>query len=346
MPVRKFLYFISCTLVVSCNLPFDAQLQLGPNANRPRVVAVPIPELARWENQMREYGTKTGDLILSHLDKNETDPALGNCYYDCMRVFYNIADYTGDSKWLGYVASSRIAYRDNYVIKNDGKVPGYWNFTHGLRVDFERTHADGSSQAAVLLSRNAAYAGDATPLSWTENSSLSREVAYALMAYINAQLVGEPRRARMSDLFLQALNHIDGWFLRNEEPNWGPFMFGLTAEALIHYWEHVEKDARILEKVKFGADEIWKRAWIAEDEAFFYRAEESPERGAPDLNLVIAPVYSWLYLQTGDVKYRDRGDQIFAGGVKKAYLASGKHFNQNYRWSFDYVRWRKEVEKK
>jgi hypothetical protein len=31
---------------------------------------------------------------------------------------------------------------------------------------------------------------------------------------------------------------------------------------------------------------------------------------------------------------------VFAGGVKGAYLAGAKQYNQNYMWSFDYVRWR------
>jgi hypothetical protein len=64
--------------------------------------------------------------------------------------------------------------------------------------------------------------------------------------------------------------------------------------------------------------------------------------GAPDLNLLIAPAYAWLYSRTGDTTYRDRGDQIFAGGVKGAWLDGSKVFNQNYMWSFDYVKWRSE----
>ena len=73
-------------------------------------------------------------------------------------------------------------------------------------------------------------------------------------------------------------------------------------------------------------------------EAFWYDSTDATA-AAPDLNLLIAPAYAWLYRQTGDPAYRDRGDQIFAGGVKLAWLGA-KQFNQNYRWSFDYVRWR------
>ena len=68
---------------------------------------------------------------------------------------------------------------------------------------------------------------------------------------------------------------------------------------------------------------------------------ESPCVGAaPDLNMLIAPAFAWLYKETGDAKYRDRGDQIFGGGVQHAWLDNGKQFNQNYRWSFDYIRLR------
>jgi hypothetical protein len=49
-----------------------------------------------------------------------------------------------------------------------------------------------------------------------------------------------------------------------------------------------------------------------------------------------------MYQQTGDTTYRDRGDQVFAGGVTRAYLNNGKQFNQNYMWSFDYVKWRSQ----
>ena len=65
-----------------------------------------------------------------------------------------------------------------------------------------------------------------------------------------------------------------------------------------------------------------------------------------NLNLLIAPVYAWLYMRTADTIYRDRGDKVFAGGVKKAWLHGDKQFKQNYHWSFDYVKWRKEADQR
>ena len=44
-------------------------------------------------------------------------------------------------------------------------------------------------------------------------------------------------------------------------------------------------------------------------------------------------MYAFLYAQTGETKYRDQGDALFAGGVDLAWLAGAKQFNQNYWWS-------------
>jgi len=92
---------------------------------------------------------------------------------------------------------------------------------------------------------------------------------------------------------------------------------------------------------------LWDNAWVVADQSFWYENWVSDpsipfpaQRGAPDLNLVIAPAFAWVYQQTGDLTYRDRGDAVFAGGVLNAYLAGGKQFDQNYSWSFDYVKWR------
>ena len=108
-------------------------------------------------------------------------------------------------------------------------------------------------------------------------------------------------------------------------------------------------DPRVQPAIQKALDWLWTRAWVAKDRAFWYEnwaADGSqafpPKKGAPDHNLLIAPAFAWMYQQTGDTTYRDRGDQAFAGGVTRAYLNNGKQFNQNYMWSFDYVKWRSE----
>jgi hypothetical protein len=123
------------------------------------------------------------------------------------------------------------------------------------------------------------------------------------------------------------------------DSDFAPFMLGLTCDALIQA-NAAYPDSRILPKVMQGLEYAWQNAWIASANAFYYRKLTGTSPAA-DLNLLIAPAYSWVWKQTGDSKWRDRADAIFAGGVTGAWLPGLKQFNQNYRWSFDYVAARK-----
>jgi hypothetical protein len=315
--------------------------------------------LARWEADMLTYGGRHCEALAAA--GQSFDQKLAKTYYDAVRVFYQIADYTSDERWNVCAERARAIYRDGYVLAHGGGVPGYWNFSTGLRMDYERTGDSRSKNAVVALSQKAAYSPDITPLQWTVDSEMSREVAYAIVGYLNAEAVGEERRPRLSAHVDQSLGHIEQWFISRSSrapipfklvPQAAgqyylqPFMVGLTTHALIRYWD-ATYDARVLPAVKVALDTLWDRAWVASDRAFWYQNwVPSPNqtfpaaKGAPDLNLLIAPAFAWLYAQTGDTKYRDRGDLIFAGGVRGAYLAGAKQFNQNYMWSFDYIRWR------
>ncbi|MGH7410831.1 MAG: CFI-box-CTERM domain-containing protein, partial [Candidatus Methylomirabilis sp.] len=229
-------------------------------------------------------------------------------------------------------------------------VPGYWNFTEGLKIDYQRTDDAGSQTAVVLLSQNAAFALDSTPPSFTEHYFYSREVAFTILSYLNAEAVGQPFRPRYNDLVTQALGHIDQWFVQrlwetgapcptSDPCPMQPFMVGLTMQALIRAHE-VHPDARIPPAIQLCLDSL-EIAWRPAEQAFYLNSLPAESgTGAPDLNLLIAPAYAWMYLQTGSTVYRDRGDQVFAGGATGAFLGQSKQFNQNYMWSFDYVTWR------
>jgi hypothetical protein len=305
---------------------------------------VAIPDLSRWQSQMISFGNKQCAAIA----QLTLATGLSNTYYDMTRVMYQIADYTGNSSWNSCAQTARNIYRDGYVLPNNGNVPGYWNFTTGLRMDYERTGDSASKQAAILLSQHATYTADITPLAWTVLTDRSREVAYAILSYIDAEKLGQPRRARRQQLVDQAYGHLSQWFVtfswKNADgtPNLtyspAPFMAGLTAAALIEDWKQT-KDARIVPALRSAADWLWANAWNAQGRAMWYRMDNLNDL-APDLNLLVAPVYAFLYAQTGDTKYRDEGDALFAGGVEGAFLTGAKQFNQNYWWSFDYVTWR------
>ncbi len=62
---------------------------------------------------------------------------------------------------------------------------------------------------------------------------------------------------------------------------------------------------------------------------------------SPDLNLLIVPLFGWVYRYTGDPIYRTRGDLIFNTGVTDGCAGcDGKHFSQAYRWAARYINWR------
>jgi len=73
-----------------------------------------------------------------------------------------------------------------------------------------------------------------------------------------------------------------------------------------------------------------------------YSSSTVPEP-APDLNLLIATAYAWVYKMTGSLEARSEADTIFSSGVKTAAVDwNGKIFDQNYRWSFDYIKYRRQ----
>lgn len=304
----------------------------------------PIPLLERWVKQMVTYGAKhcEGDII----EKRGTWE--GNVwYYDGQRACFQIADYTQDPKWLEAAEKVERVYRDGYVLKNNGGTTGYRIFPHGLFEDFKRTGDELSKKAALLLSTRAAYTNRGGGVS----TRLSRETAYCLNAYMVAEDLGASRHPKFDHALDYALGHMDQWFVsknfleNNLEGSMPPFMVGLTSEALIQYYEKT-KDPRIPHVVRTAMDWLWENAWVEDDESFYYRNKQpcqpatEPLKGAADLNLLIAPAFAWLYHLTGDPEYRERGDKVFVGGVKGAWLDGGKQFTQSYRWSFDYVKWR------
>ena len=348
---RPLLLAISFVLTI-CSLSWPRAVDAAVTA---------IPGLPQWESQMVSFGKLHCTTLSTATDQygnvQSYDQLLNATYYDATLVYLQIAKYTNDASWQACANSAKNVYRDRYVLGNNGQVPGYWNFTNGLTLDSQVNVDVTSKNAAILLSQNAMYAGTWTPLEYTASADRARELAYTIRAYLNAEKLGVPRRARLADLVNQELGHIDQWFVTKlyrqpvSSPAFyadglyyiQPFMVGLTMEGLIMYHE-ATGDARVMPSVKVALDWLWVNAWVSADQAFWYENMVSdpsvsfPQRaGAPDLNLLIAPAYAWYYKMTGDTVYRDRGDQIFEGGVKGAYLWGAKQFNQNYSYGFEYV---------
>ena len=65
-----------------------------------------------------------------------------------------------------------------------------------------------------------------------------------------------------------------------------------------------------------GVTPLGLRIWDPQKGGFLYDTIWGGGRTyEPGLNLLIAPLYAWVYTMTGETKYRDRGDEIFRQGV-------------------------------
>ena len=300
-----------------------------------------LPGLAQWESQMQQWGKFHGDQLLS--GRQSFDQALDSVYYDGQYVFLRIYKYTGDTRYLSYANKAGQIYRDQYVLPSRGFVQGFRSFTDGLRLDWDLNKNAASRAAALSIAGGGAFTRPASALAQTISADYSREVAYGIENYLDAQALGARRQPRLAAFVRQAFGHLNQWFgSGTRKVTLKPFMVGLTARALIKYHTQT-RDARVLPALKRAADVMWREMWVPQSMAFRYADRNSGGENtnpAPDLNLLIAPMYEWIYRQTGIESYRSQGDAIFLGGVRQAYLGGGKQFNQNYRWSFDYVNWR------
>jgi hypothetical protein len=347
----------------------------------------PLPLQGKWESDMVSSGNKWG-LYLQNPSISQSVKLDAN-YYDAERSFYQISDYLGQKEpWTTYAKAAQVVYRDNYAIPNGYQTPGYQRFPDGIYQDSTRNNDATSAAGVVLIRDRPAYSDpdtNAFAYAWYWQR-LSREVAYAINANVLAERAGNPRQTARMQLYIpMALNHLKEWRTQQfGDPDpaqhfFQPFMFGLTADALITYYEwEVEQghnpDETIPNAIKATADWLWtapvvdqpgKFMWIPDlggvatgptndtgglgfggfryaDRTYTTSGGGGPAP-APDLNPLIAPVYGWLYKHFGDTTYRDKGDLIWKGGVASGNTDwDGKIFNQKYRLSFNYVKWRKE----
>jgi hypothetical protein len=305
----------------------------------------PIPELANWQARMVYYGAQ-------HCDPGSIAWAIGIqgvntednvWYYDGTKVYQQIAQYTHDPRWYTCAAYTNNAYKSWVLAVTEGvtgstSALGGWRvFPDGLANDYWRTGDASSKEAAVRLALHSAYA-------WSGGAAvcgLSRETAYILNAYVVSEELGEPRNPMYWTAVDNALAQLQKSFVTGECTLIAPFMMGLTMEALIHHAERTG-DSRVLPAIETAADALWAGLWYAPMESFAY-TNNNLNDGAPDLNLLIAPAYAWLWHITGAQRHLDRGDAVFAGGVRRAWLGAGKAFSQNYRSSSNYVKWRSEL---
>jgi len=308
-----------------------------------------LPALSTWQSNMITYGNKW----INGLGGNE-----GIDFYDGQWVYYQIGNYTSNmAYWNAGALNSRTEYRDQYAAPLNWQVPGYWVFPHGLYYDCVYNRNSTSCTALHGIAANAAGANMIA--NGFAAGDRAREASYMLGAKrLDYDYGGGTPLVQVTAMAAYVLGIVDQYV--NDEPTSleESFMGGLMAQALIEYYldpKTGNRDVRIPPAVKALADHMWTNWWApwnGKNGAFIYELHEanygfiqfSPSGPLEGLNLLVAPMYEWLYKNTGLQQYQLEGDTIWYAGVtdppSDGVSWTGKNFSQQYRWSFDYVNWR------
>jgi hypothetical protein len=301
--------------------------------------SIPIPQLLRWQSTMQTLGTKwcpAPDAVLSFGVESQV------WYYDGARVFFQMSDYTKDSSYDACALSIARQYRD-YVVANSGNIPGNRVFTRGLRMAYERTGDASFKDAVILLSTKNIWALRANAV----RDSAIREASYIVNAFLDAEKLGAPRHPHLLRYIDYLLGHHDQIFVSKTYTIHQTFYDGLAAEALIDYYEFTG-DARIPPTIKTMLDWMYNSGWNKATGKLVYNPDplgptcpNSCQVYMTDLINLIVPSFAWYWSITGEAIYQERGDEIWSHALDSDISYSGKVFSQNYKWSFDYLRWRK-----
>ncbi len=289
-----------------------------------------IPGLTKWESNMKTLGKKwcvPGEVMSFGYEGQVW-------YYDGGRVYLQIADYTGDPSWLDCAQNILRQYRDQAIARN-GNIQQWRVFPHGLAMNYWRTNDETSRSAVILLSKNAPYAAK----SGSPFVSAIRETSYVIETYIKAeQLTGQrdPHLARAVDFLIGIFDQL---FAQDANVLHQLFFDGLGAEALIQYYELTE-DPRIPPTIKRMLDWVWEHGRDSSGNRLLYNPLAVPLTSSTTCTNLVVPAFAWYWSVTGDEVYRERGDHLFRHSFDVDISYSGKIFSQNYRWSFDFVRWR------
>ncbi len=338
--------------------------------------ALPVQEAASLGPAFEQYEREFQAFAERHWRSDGAGWEAAN-YYDRAKIFYVWWARTGNDAFLKRANEIAVDYRRNYIEANGFRPSAHWSQMAGLALhclvtgDILSGEAVGRVADLFSLPDNIAELADLA--GEMDNRIQARTLEALLLAWqIGAPSLGIPDKqpdgsdwgipggndwARLLRLALERIlssQSPEGAY-RFKQIQCGynlPFMVGILNDALIQYHDQFEASPRILAAVKQALDYLWDKNWDPKAQAFVYLEgscldnEDNSTDPAPDLNNLIVSGFGWVYRQTGDKTYRDRGDAVLAGAVKGAWLEGSKQFNQAYTTSYKYAAFRKQGEGK
>ena len=299
--------------------------------------------------------------------------------YDGGRVYQQVLDYDSDiinpgnqndpPIWHRCGELAMEPYKDTVIGTAGGMAQEPNQFPFGLAMNYMRTGDPTYQDAVNLLAFNPGYFYYFSGSVYAESVRVS---AYMMDDRLANEIIGAPRDTafmlRAVDVMLGYLDQSYNLSLSNpnqQEYNIHPFMVGLAMEALITYYEldlaeGNTPDARIPLEIKKVLDWWQATQYVSSQHTLAYGAYDVPPRSpqlvpgtlyqASELNDLVATAYAWYWYKTGNNTYLSEGDDLFSNvwhsaggqtlGGNGGWTWSVKEYNQVYKWSFDYVRWR------
>jgi hypothetical protein len=346
-----------------------------------------VPDKSLWVSNAEYWFA----LLKTYTDANP-NTGYENVYYDAQACVYALRDYVGSSTTFSTAMAQSFRSPYLYWLNTLGGGQGFRIFAKGLAEDYIRDNAQTTSRTAVddlagaTPSKSPWAVTSAYNIAHLPDIYYSRETAYALEAHIEAGRCGlTPSTAWRDTLKGYAMGHITKWYPTQTDGLTKfyirPFMVALTTEALISYHENVSalsstEIAQIVALWEYIWNNLWNAGSAAGSNSFAYtdRATSTMSASSPnteeqaglyntgdtessvDLNLLIVPVFGWLWKQTGETKWQDRFTSIWNAGLTRytiygywesgAFFGSqttngiiGKHVCQNYRWTAQAIAW-------
>lgn len=275
-------------------------------------------------------------------------------YYDRAKIFYVYYSRSGDERYLHWANEISLNYRQNYLEQGGYSPSAHWSQMGGVYLNYLFTHDAMSKQAVLRVAELFSlpyYLENIGDVSAEMDNRIQARTVLALLYAYKIEREEKGKDAETTKLWAARLRKaLDGVlksqssdgsyrFMKLECDGVKPFMLGLLNDALIDYYTNFEQDERLLLAVKKSLDYIWTNLWVSSQKAFLYRSNQCRDETAvpaPDLNMLLVSGFGFVYSKTGDVRYVERGDLVFRGGIEGAWLGGSKVFNENFFSSYRY----------
>jgi hypothetical protein len=256
--------------IVSCNKKVETISE-----NEEEMQYIPLP---MWQEFQQRVNTnlitayKGVDLMWDSYFPNPPAnlPTLNKSavYYDATKVLLELSELWGTNAtqdMYDYAVKAAQIYHAYYTTRVANSIDGFVRFPHGLVYLYRKTGEQFYKEALEACAAKSNWASE-KPVN--ERTAYSREVSYAISVYIatiEANMSFPNVTELLSHFTDMALSHLNQWHsgvFYNPADNFRqPFMVGLTMNALIEYYEKIEKDPRIPAAIKETLDDLWEQSW-------------------------------------------------------------------------------------